>query len=68
MLIEYGADPLIKNKKDKNVFEFAEKFPLDQLIAEVQVRPKVRGKEKAENVGGDRKDYVVKEKVVKERV
>jgi hypothetical protein len=68
MLIEYGADPLIKNKKDKNVFEFAEKFPLDQLIAEVQVRPNVRGKEKVENVGGDRKEYVVKEKVVKERV
>ena len=59
MLIEYGADPLIKNKKDKNVFEFAEKFPLGELIAEVKVRRKVRGEGK--EVGG-------REKVVRERV
>ena len=27
MLIEYGADPMLKNKKDKNVFQFADKAP-----------------------------------------
>lgn len=35
LLIEYGGDPTIKNKKDKNVFEFADKFPLQGLIGEV---------------------------------
>ncbi len=40
MLVEYGANPMIKNKKDKNVFEFADKFPLEELISEVQVRPR----------------------------
>lgn len=38
LLIEYGADPELKNKKDKNAFEFAEKFPLKELIAEVKPR------------------------------
>lgn len=29
---------MMKNKKDKNVFEFADKFPLQALIGEVQVK------------------------------